>query len=302
MNHDHQRERRNAAQSPTAETVITLQKIRQEINNKFNKACSATNKLCQTGLPGPPGAHGYPGYKGEKGAPGKAGQRGPLGPVGAPGASGKRGPVGPQGVKGDKGDEGSVGAPGVKGEEGPIGRPGEKGYIGVKGNKGSKGSVGFQGPKGECVVPPKISVYPVSQGVFVNETATFYCWVHGQTSSKITWRKLRGALFSNTAVENGILQIRSVQSSHGGSYMCTAYTGHGMLKAIGSLQLKGRTFHFFLSFFLVFFLSCFLSFFLSFVNFFPFLAERQYPLFSNVFVLLILTSQLVGFLNLQDKK
>ena len=204
MNHDHQRERRNAAHSPTAETVITLQQIRQEINNKFNQACNATDKLCQSG---PPGAHGYPGYKGEKGAPGKTGRPGPLGPVGAPGTSGKRGPVDPQGVKGEKGDEGPVGASGVKGEEGPIGRPGEKGSIGFKGNRGSQGSVGVQGLKGECVVPPKISVYPVSQEVFVNETAILYCWVRGQTTKKISWRKLGGPAFDDTVSEDGMLNI-----------------------------------------------------------------------------------------------
>ena len=251
VSRDRHRQRKNVAQSPAADT-ISLQKIRQEINNQLNLVCNATYKICQTGPPGPPGAHGYPGYKGEKGAPGKTGQRGPLGPVGAPGASGKRGPVGHQGVKGETGDKGSVGAPGIKGEVGPMGHPGEKGPIGVKGNKGSRASVGVQGLKGECVVPPRISVYPVSQEVFVNETATIYCWVHGQTSSKITWRKLGGTLFNDNEVKNGILQISSVQRSHVGPYMCTAYTGHGMLKAIGSLQLKGRACHLILYFFLFF--------------------------------------------------
>ena len=167
-----------------------------------------------------------------------------MGPVGAPGASGKRGPVGPQGVKGGTGDKGSVGAPGIKGEVGPMGHSGEKGSIGVKGNKGSRGSAGVQGLKGECVVPPKISVYPVSQRVFVNETATFYCWVHGQTSKKITWRKLEGTLFKDIAVENGVLHINSVQRTHVGLYICIAYTGHGILEAVSSLQLKGIGFHF----------------------------------------------------------
>ena len=109
--------------------------------------------------------------------------RGPL-PTGTPGVGGKRGPVGPQGVKGDKGDKGSIGAPGIRGETGTKGRQGQKGSIGLKGNKGLRGLVGIQGPKGECVVPPKISVYPVSQQVFINETATFFCWVQGQTSFK----------------------------------------------------------------------------------------------------------------------
>ena len=106
---DHQRERRNVAAG-----TITLQQVRQEINNKFNKSCSVNNKICQTGPPGPPGAHGYPGYKGEKGATGKTGSRGPPGPIGAPGASGKRGPEGPHGVKGDKGDKGPSEHPGLE--------------------------------------------------------------------------------------------------------------------------------------------------------------------------------------------
>ena len=235
--HDHQRERRNVAAG-----TITLQQVRQEINNKLNEYCNVTNNICQTGPPGPPGAHGYPGYKGEKGAPGKIGPQGPLGPIGAPGASGKRGPVGPQGVKGDKGDKGSVGATGIRGETGSKGNQGQKGSIGLKGNKGSRGLVGIQGPKGECVVPPKISVYPVSQEVFVNEPAIFYCWVQGHLSSKITWRKL-GSSLSGATVEDDALRINSVQRSHVGSYLCTAHTGLGIFKAITRLHLKGRIFH-----------------------------------------------------------
>ena len=106
---DHKRERRNVAAG-----TITLQQVRQEINNKLNQSCSVNDKICQTGPPGPPGAHGYPGYKGEKGATGKTGSRGPPGPIGAPGASGKRGPEGPQGVKGDKGDKGPLEHPGLE--------------------------------------------------------------------------------------------------------------------------------------------------------------------------------------------
>ena len=79
---DHQRERRNVAAG-----TISLQQVRQEINNKFGQSCSGNNKICQTGPPGPPGAHGYPGYKGEKGATGKIGSRGPPGPMGAPGTA-----------------------------------------------------------------------------------------------------------------------------------------------------------------------------------------------------------------------
>ena len=235
---DHQRERRNVAAG-----TITLQQVRQEINNKLNQSCSVNNKICQTGPPGPPGALGYPGYKGEKGATGKTGSRGPSGAIGAPGMSGKRGPVGPQGVKGDKGDKGSVGAPGIRGETGTKGRQGQQGSIGLKGSKGSRGLVGIQGPKGECVVPLKISVYPVSQEVFVNEPVIFYCWVQGHLSSKITWRKLGGTL-SNATVEDGALRISSVQRSHAGSYMCTAHTGLGMFRILSRLHVKGRVFQF----------------------------------------------------------
>ena len=192
-------------------------------------------------------AHGYPGYKGEKGATGKTGSRGPPGPIGAPGASGKRGPEGPQGVKGDKGDKGSVGAPGIRGETGTKGRQGQQGSIGLKGSKGSRGLVGIQGPKGECVVPLKISVYPVSQEVFVDEPVIFYCWVQGHLSSKITWRKLGGTL-SNATVEDGALRISSVQRSHAGSYMCTAHTGLGMFRIISRLHIKGEVFYFWATF------------------------------------------------------
>ena len=232
-----QRHKRNAALSPTPAT-ITLQQIRQEINNKFNEVCNSSDRICQAGPPGPPGALGYPGYKGEKGASGKVGPPGPSGPIGAPGVGGKRGPVGPQGVKGDKGDKGSVGAPGIKGDTGAKGRHGQKGSIGLKGNKGIRGLVGIQGPKGECVVPPKIIVYPVSQEVFINETAIFFCWVQGQKSSKITWRRFGGTL-SDATVEDGALRINSVQRSHVGSYMCSANTGLRNLTGFSTLQVKG---------------------------------------------------------------
>ena len=103
--------------------------------------------------------------------------------------------------------------------------------------------VGIQGPKGECVVPPKIIVYPASQEVFINETAIFFCWVQGQTSSKITWSKLGGTL-SDAAVKDGVLGINSVQRSHVGSYMCAAHTGLGIFRIVGSLLVKGSIFNF----------------------------------------------------------
>ena len=234
---DHQRERRNVPAG-----TITLQQVRQEINSKFNQSCNVNNKICQTGPPGPPGAIGFPGHKGNRGARGKTGSRGPSGAIGAPGASGKRGPVGPQGVKGDKGDKGSVGAPGIRGETGTKGRQGQQGSIGLKGSKGSRGLVGIQGPKGQCVVPLKINVYPVSQEVFVDEPVIFYCWVQGHLSSKITWRKLGGTL-SNATVEDGALRISNVQRSHAGSYMCTAHTGSGMFRIISMLHIKGGVFY-----------------------------------------------------------
>ena len=137
------------------------------------------------------------------------------------------------------GEDGPRGIPGVKGDVGPIGHPGEKGSIGLKGSKGNRGYTGLQGPKGECTVDPKISIYPVSQEVFINTPAIFYCWVDGQTSKQITWSKLGGALLKDTTVKDGALHINNVQRSHVGSYMCTAHTGHGILKAISRLRLKG---------------------------------------------------------------
>jgi len=162
-----------------------------------------------------------------------------LGPAGALGLSGKQGRQGPQGIKGDVGDVGPRGIAGVKGDVGAMGRPGEQGSIGVKGNKGIRGYKGPQGPKGECIVDPKIGIYPVSQEVFINTTAIFYCWVDGQTSKQITWSKLEGALLRDSTVKDGALHINNVQRSHAGSYMCTAHTGYGILKAISRLRLKG---------------------------------------------------------------
>ena len=79
----------------------------------------------------------------------------------------------------------------------------------------------------------------MSQEVFINSAAIFYCWVDGETSKQITWSKLGGALLKGTTVKDGALHINNVQRSHVGSYMCTAHTGHGILKAISRMGLKG---------------------------------------------------------------
>ena len=211
VSRQHPRERRNLAPTPG---VLSLKQFRQEIDKKFTQACTTADKLCQTGQQGPKeekGAPGYPGYKGEKGAPGKSGPRGPKGLTGTQGIRGKQGPTGSQGVKGEKGEEGAVGSRGAKGDTGRIGPPGEKGSFGFKGNKGNRGITGIQGPKGECSVVPKISVFPESQYVFVNRSATFYCWVQGQSVDKITWRKLENDSLRDIRTTNGILycSIRS---------------------------------------------------------------------------------------------
>ena len=232
----HHKNRRDVSQTQNAPT-ISLQQIRKEIDKKLTQVCTTNGKVCQVGPQGPPGdrgAHGYPGYKGEKGAPGIPGPKGPLGPTGPQGPTGRQGPQGAQGIKGKMGEEGPVGSPGMKGNVGPMGRPGIKGSIGLKGNKGNKGSIGVQGPKGECIISPKINVFPESLDVFINKAATFYCWVDGQTAKKVTWSKLGGS-----SLNNAVLKINNVQRSHVGSYMCTAYTDHGILRAISSLRLKG---------------------------------------------------------------
>ena len=250
----HYRQRRNAAPSTSS---LSLQQIRQEIDKKLTSACNNTEKVCQTGPPGPPGdpgALGYPGYKGEKGAPGKTGPRGPLGRAGVQGMRGKQGPTGQQGIKGEKGEKGSTGSQGQKGDVGPMGQPGNKGSIGLKGNKGRMGAIGSQGPKGECVMTPKIVVFPESLDVFMNKQATFYCWVQGVTSITITWKKLGGSASFGTFTQNGngVLRISNVTRQHIGLFMCTASTSHGILKAVSSLSLKGMESLFFFP--LIFFL------------------------------------------------
>ena len=177
-------------------------------------------------------------YKGEPGPPGLTGPRGFMGLSGAPGVSGKQGPVGPQGVKGEKGDVGSVGAPGIKGEFGLPGPQGRKGSIGLKGSKGIKGSIGIRGPKGHLVVAPKVHVFPKSQVVPVNKSATFYCWVDGHMSTKTTWRKLGDAL-AKGVVNGDTLHFDNVQKSHAGSYVCSVFTGYGFFKASSTLKIKG---------------------------------------------------------------
>ena len=70
------------------------------------------------------------------------------------------------------GEQGPARTRGLKGDVGPMGHPGEKGSIGLKGNKGNRGYTGLQGPKGECTVNPKISIYSLSEEIFIKATAT----------------------------------------------------------------------------------------------------------------------------------
>ena len=100
-------------------------------------------------------------------------------------------------------------------------------------------TMGPQGQKIECHVLPKISVFPDSLEVFINEPATFYCWLQGQSSTNTTWRKLGGTLSNDSVVEGDVLHISSVRGWHVGSYVCTAHANHGTLKAISTLQVKG---------------------------------------------------------------
>ena len=183
------------------------------------------------------------GPPGEKGAPGTTGPRGPLGLKGNQGIRGQQGPTGTKGFKGEKGEEGAVGSRGAKGDTGRMGSQGEKGSVGFKGNKGNRGFTGIQGPKGECVVPPKIFVSPESQYVFLNKSATFYCWFQGKSSTKITWSKLEGNLLREVRTTNGLLHINNVQRSHTGSYLCTVFTTYGVFRAVAILGIKGKARH-----------------------------------------------------------
>ena len=148
----------------------------------------------------------------------------------------------PRGEKGVKGEEGAIGSTGEKGDAGPMGRPGDKGSIGLRGNKGNRGFTGIQGPKGECTVPPKIFVFLESQYVFVNKSATFYCWVQGQTSKKTTWLRLGGTLSHDISTEDGVLHISNAQRSHIGSYLCTVFTSYGIFRAVAILGIKGKNY------------------------------------------------------------
>lgn len=143
-----------------------------------------------------------------------------------------------------------------------MGPTGFKGSTGLKGNKGNRGSTGIQGPKGECVVPPKILVFPESQYVFVNKSATFYCWVQGHVSKKITWRKLGGNLHRGITAENGVLYITNAQRPHTGSYLCTVFTSYGIFRAVTILGIKGEIFCIIFTFLLFKLrLSCYVRFF-----------------------------------------
>ena len=165
-----------------------------------------------------------------------------MGPKGTKGIRGTKGPTGAQGFKGVKGEVGGIGSRGAKGDTGSMGPPGFKGSTGIKGSRGNRGFTGIQGPKGECVVPPKIVVFPESQYVFANKSATFYCWVQGHVSKKITWRKLGGNLHRGINTENGVLHISNAHRSHTGSYLCTVFTSYGIFRAVTILGIKGETF------------------------------------------------------------
>ena len=72
--------------------------------------------------------------------------------------------------------------------------PAKKALLDLKGTKETGALLVFK-DQNECesAVPPKIFISPESQYVFLNKSATFYCWVQGQSfNKKITWRKLEG--------------------------------------------------------------------------------------------------------------
>ena len=76
--------------------------------------------------------------------------------------------------------------------------------------------------------------------MFVNRSATFYCWVQGQSVDKITWRKLENDSLRDIRTTNGILHISNVQRSHGGSYLCAGFTSYGIFQAAVVLGFRGR--------------------------------------------------------------
>ena len=78
--------------------------------------------------------------------------------------------------------------------------------------------------------------------MFVNKSATFYCWVQGHVSKKITWHKLGGNLHRGINAENGVLHISNAQRSHTGSYLCTVFTSYGIFREVTILGIKGEIF------------------------------------------------------------
>ena len=78
--------------------------------------------------------------------------------------------------------------------------------------------------------------------MFANKSATFYCWVQGHVSKKITWRKLGGNLHRGINTENGVLHISNAQRSHTGSYLCTVFISYGIFRAVTILGIKGEIF------------------------------------------------------------
>ena len=217
--------------------MVFLQQVQQEIDKRIREACTTTDVVVQSGPPGPPGtpgAPGYPGYKGEKGAPGKPGPRGLFDSIKAQGANGHQRPNGSQIVNGvTEGDPGDIDFSVEKEDATPTNQPK------YKGNKVNMGAVYPPVQNLECGVLPKISVFPVSLEVFIDEPATLYCWVQGQSHTNTTWRKLGGMLSNDSVVEGDVLHISSVRRWHVGSYVCTAHTNHGIVKAISTLQVKG---------------------------------------------------------------
>ena len=152
---------------------------------------------------------------------------------------GRRGPRGRKGRKGIMGPRGPTGKSGKQGTRGP---PGPKGNSGPPGPRGPQGLPGPKGDPGEQVSGPTVLVSPPSLTITHNQVAKFHCTVRGNPKPAVTWEKVSGKINQRTIIhQSGLLEIKKVDASDAGGYVCSAKSILGEAKKAVRLQVRGES-------------------------------------------------------------
>ncbi|KAL9979513.1 hypothetical protein ACROYT_G017187 [Oculina patagonica] len=213
-----QKTHRNRRQADSSKNA-TEDKITAEAMIKLlSQLCKSKGDTCSSGPPGPPGP---PGPRGHKGTRGRRGQKGRTG---------------------NKGDKGIMGSPGMSGKQGIMGPAGLKGETGTKGENGDIGPAGMPGSKGEpgeSISSPAVVVSPVTLTVNEGGPASFQCSASGNPEPAIMWRKLDNqSEIAQSAVSEGMLQLKNVTGNDSGVYQCSATNILGNARAVAQLEVN----------------------------------------------------------------